>query len=179
MKKTLVILLALCLVLLTACGPSTPTAALKADLENAKASPEDIMGEMGESGFGDAATEALIDKVLEFDYELGKEVIDGEIATVETTITTYPFGQIFTQVVTNFISQAFANAGNMTDEDLSKLMDKLLIEELEKAEKTYTETIQIELEQEDGAWVVQETVEMSNALTGGMIDFANSMNSTS
>ena len=67
----------------------------------------------------------------------------------------------------------------MTDEDLSKLMDKLLIEELEKAEKTYTETIQIELEQEDGAWVVQETVEMSNALTGGMIDFANSMNSTS
>lgn len=179
MKKTLVLLLALCLVLLTACGPKTPTAALKADLDNAKASPEEIMGEMGEDGFGEEATQALIDKVLEFEYQLGEEVIDGETATVETTITTYSFGEIFTTVVTNFISQAFANAGNMTDEDLATLMDKLLIEELDKAEKTYTTTIEIELAQEDGNWVVQETVEMSNALTGGMIDFANSMNGES
>lgn len=178
MKKTLVLLLVMCLLVLTSCGSSGPTAALKADLENAKASPEEIMGEMGEDGFGEKATEALIDKVLEFEYELGEEVIDGDKATVETTITTYPFGQIFSNVVTNFISQAFANAGNMSDEDMNNLMDKLLMDELNKAEKTYTKTIQIELEQEDGVWVVQEGVEMSNALTGGMVDFANSMNGT-
>ncbi len=178
MKKTIVLLLALCLIVLTACGPATPTAALKTDLENAKASPEEIMGEMGEDSFGEEATNALVNKVLEFEYKLGEETIDGETATVETTITTYPFGQIFTNVVSNFIAQAFANAGSMTDEDMTALMDKLLIEELNKAQKTYTETIEIQLAQEDGKWVVQEDADMSNALTGGMIDFANSMNGT-
>ena len=172
MKKTIVLLLALCLVFMTACGVSSPSDALKADLENAKASPEEIMGEMGDDGFGEKATQALINKVLEFDYELGKETINGDSATVETTITTYPFGQIFTKVVTDFIVEAYANAGNMTDEDIAALMDKLLVNELQKAEKSYTKTIKISLAKEDGIWVVQEDKDMSNALTGGMLDFA-------
>lgn len=175
MKKLLISLLVLSLLILTACGNPGPTAALKADLENAKTSPEEIIGEIDEDGFGEKATKALIDKVLEFDYELGEEVIDGETATVETTITTYPFGQIFSNVVTNFITQSFSMSNSMTDEEMNKLMDKLLIEELNKAEKNYTKTIKIQLKQDNGAWVVQEDVQMSNALTGGMLDFANNM----
>ncbi|MBR5128546.1 MAG: hypothetical protein IKU67_00720, partial [Firmicutes bacterium] len=65
-----------------------------------------------------------------------------------------------------------ANAGNMTDEDIAALMDKLLVNELQKAEKSYTKTIKISLAKEDGIWVVQEDKDMSNALTGGMLDFA-------
>ena len=112
-----------------------------------------------------------MDKVLEFDYQLGEEKIDGDKATVETTITTYPFGEIFTGIVADFIPQAFANP-DMTDDDASALLDQLLMDALDKADKTYSKTITIELSQEDGEWVVQESDEMSNALTGGMLDFA-------
>ncbi len=177
MKKLLVLLLTLCLVFgMAACGSASPSDALKADMENAKSNPEEIMGDIGEDGFGEKATQALVDKVLEFEYDLGEEVINGETATVETTITTYPFGDIFKTVITNYITAAFQSETVTTDDQMLELMDKLLIEELEKAEKTYTKTVTITLEQEDGAWVVQEDDEMANALTGGMLDFANNMN---
>ena len=171
MKKVSFLLLALCLIFMTACGTASPTDALKADLENAKSSPDEIIGQLGEDGFGEEATQALVDKVLEFDYQLGEEKIDGDKATVETTITTYPFGEIFTGIVADFITQAFANP-DMTDDDASALLDQLLMDALDKADKTYSKTITIELSQEDGEWVVQESDEMSNALTGGMLDFA-------
>ena len=171
MKKVSILLLALCLIFMTACGTASPTDALKADLENAKSSPDEIIGQLGEDGFGEEATQALVDKVLEFDYQLGEEKIDGDKATVETTITTYPFGEIFTGIVADFITQAFANP-DMTDDDASALLDQLLMDALDKADKTYSKTITIELSQEDGEWVVHESDEMSNALTGGMLDFA-------
>jgi len=78
MKKTIVLLLALCLVLLTACGPASPTDALKADLENAKSSPEEIMGEMGEDGAPGAAGKSA--------YELAKENGLTDAATEEEWI---------------------------------------------------------------------------------------------
>lgn len=171
MKKVSILLLALCLIFMTACGTASPTDALKADLENAKSSPDEIIGQLGEDGFGEEATQALVNKVLEFDYQLGEEKIDGDKATVETTITTYPFGEIFTSIVGDFVTQAFANP-DMTDDDASALLDQLLMDALDKADKTYSKTITIELSQEDGEWVVQESDEMSNALTGGMLDFA-------
>lgn len=171
MKQVSILLLALCLIFITACGTASPTDALKADLENAKSSPDEIIGQLGEDGFGEEATQALVNKVLEFDYQLGEEKIDGDKATVETTITTYPFGEIFTSIVGDFVTQAFANP-DMTDDDASALLDQLLMDALDKADKTYSKTITIELAQEDGKWVVQESDEMSNALTGGMLDFA-------
>lgn len=174
MKKAFILILALCMVFLTACGSASPTDALKADMENAKASPDEIMGDIGSDGFGEDASKALIDKVLEFEYEFGEEKIDGDTATVETTITTYPFGDIFTAVITDFLTQAFANP-NMSEDDMSKMMDQLLMDKMDAAEKSYKETITISLAKEDGKWVVQESDEMANALTGGMLDFAASM----
>ena len=44
MKKVSILLLALCLIFMTACGTASPTDALKADLENAKSSPDEIIG---------------------------------------------------------------------------------------------------------------------------------------
>lgn len=178
MKKLLSLVLILCMLLCTACSSSTtPKGALKADMEDAKASPEEIIGDIGETGFGEDATSALVDRVLDFDYELGEENIDGDTATVKTTITTYPFGEIFTEVFTELLSKALSGEELSTD-DVTKLMDESLLSKLDTAKKTYTATVTIELVKEDGSWVVQESDEMSNALTGGLLDFASNLNAS-
>lgn len=177
MKKLFVVLLVLCMLFMTACGTPTPSEALKADMENAKSSPEEILGDVGDDGFSEESNKLLIEKILEFDYKLGEEVINEEkgTATVETTITTYPFGDMFTSIMSKLISEAFANP-NMTDAQLEARMDALLADGLKGLEKTYTKTIKIELALEDGQWVVQESDAMSDALTGGMLSWANSVN---
>lgn len=170
MKKITVLLLALCLVFLTACGGSSPSDALKADMEDAKASPDEIIGDLGEDGFGEEATKLLVDKVLEFEYELGEEKIDGDTATVETTITAYSIGAIFGEVITELITEAYANPTMSEDEMMAK-MDALLIEKLTNAEKTYSQTVTIILKKKGSNWEVQENDDMANALTGGILDF--------
>ena len=131
------------------------------------------MDGLGSDGFGEEATQALIDKVLEFDYEIGEESIDGDTATVELTITTYPLGDIFTTVLSELFSSDMEELASMTEDELMAWMDETLISQLDAAEKTYVTDVTVTLNQEDGQWVVQEDQEFSNALTGGMIDFAS------
>ena len=170
MKKLLSLGLILCMLLCTACGTSTPRDALKADMEAAKSSPEEIIGDIGETGFGKEATSALVDKVLDFDYEVFDEKIDGNTATVETTITTYPFGEIFGNVVADLFAEALSGK-EMTTEEAAQLMDQSLLDRLDEAEKSYKTTVSITLIKEGDNWIVQESDEMSNALTGGLLDF--------
>ena len=102
--------------------------------------------------------------------------VDGDTATVETTITTYPFGDIFSQVLTDYITEAFSNL-DMTEEEGQQLMASLMTEALDKAEKSYETTVTVNLAKEDGQWVVQEDDALANALTGGIYDMANSYSS--
>ena len=173
-KKLAIVLLALVFCLVTACSKTPPVAdALKADLENAKANPEEIVSSIGADAFGEEATSALVDKILEFEYEIGEEKVDGDSATVELTVTTYPFGDIFTDLLTKIMSSG-EELANMTEDELNDWIGDTLTEMLDGAEKTYTETISVPLELEDDQWVVQEDEDFANAITGGMMDFANS-----
>ncbi len=174
-KKITILLLALCLVLLAACGEPSPSDALKADIEKAKSSPDEIIEGIGSDGFGEEATQALIDKVLDFDYKLGEEKVDGETATVDLTITTYPLGEIFTNVLSELFSSNLEELGAMTEEELTAYMDETLISNLDKAEKNFETDLTVTLKKQDGKWVVEESEEFTNALTGGMLDFASSM----
>ncbi len=174
-KKVTILLLALCLVFLAACGAPSPSDALKADLEDAKSSPDEIIEGIVSDGFGEEATQALIDKVLEFDYELGEEKIDGDTATVELTITTYPLGDVFTNVLTELFSSDMEELASMSEDELMAKMDETLMSELDAVEKSYKTDLTVTLNQEDGQWVAEESNELSNALTGGMLDFASSM----
>lgn len=174
MKKLSVLLLVLCVFFMTACASATPSEALKADMEDAKNNPEEIMGEIGEEGFGEEAMNALVNKLLEFEYELGEETINDDTATVETTITTYPFGDIFSTVMAQLLTEASSNP-DITEEETNALIDKFLLEGLEKAEKDYTETATITLSKEAGIWVVQDDETMANALTGGIYNWTSNI----
>lgn len=169
MKKLLVMLLALIMCFgMTACSKDSPSDALKADMENAKAGSEDLIGDMDET-LGEEVGKDFVDKMLDFDYKLGEETVDGDTATVETTITTYPFGEIFGQVLTDYITEAFSNP-DITEEEAQALMESMMGEALAAAEKSYETTFDVTLKKEDGAWVVQEDDALANALTGGMYD---------
>ena len=174
MKEFIIVLLALIICFgMTACSKDSPSDALKADLENAKSNPEELAEGMDE-GFGEEAGKAFVEKMLDFDYKLGEEKVDGDTATVQATITTYPFGEIFTQVLTDYISQALADP-NLSEDDINALMDSLMLEALKSAEKSYETTVDVTLKKGDDGWEVQEDDELANALTGGIYDLANTM----
>jgi len=64
---------------------------------------------------------------------------------------------------------------SMSEDELMAKMDETLMSELDAVEKSYKTDLTVTLNQEDGQWVAEESNELSNALTGGMLDFASSM----
>lgn len=168
MKKTLLFLLVLCLVFTTACGGPSPTDIVKLEFDYAQEHPEEIIGEIDSSELGEESTRILIEKILDYEYQLGEEnIIDDDSATVETTITTYPFKTIMESAVTEVAAKYMANP-NMTEEEIMAAYAKALADALAVAEKTYTETVSIPLEKEDGTWEMQDDDDFLNALSGGL-----------
>ena len=117
---------------LSACG-SAPTpkdiaekylAAIKAQdeegisaLSEGSYSEDELMGTvdlvLGESEEGeeyDEATKKFKEKVIDFDYTIGEERIDGENAEVDVTIKTYDFGTMLGQYAERAMSELMAAA---------------------------------------------------------------------
>lgn len=175
-KKITILLLSFCVIFAAACSPSTPTDILKADMEKAKASPDNVIkGLNSEEAFGKEATEALVEKILDFDYEFGEEKTNGDTASVKTTITTYPIGEIFVSVFEELAAEDITALSAMTYEERVSFMSEILTEKLDKAEKSYKSEIDIILEKKDGKWEAQSSQELSNALTGGMADYISKL----
>lgn len=198
-KKLCSLLLILALVLsFSACSTPSPTEVTTAFLQAVKEqNTEDMAGLYAEGSWSlseEAGEEADLEeddelsqyfmdevfpKLLEFDYEVLEEKIDGEKAAVDVKITTYNLGDIFTAFVGEYLAQAFALAFSDADEDaITALGTSLFKEKTADMEKTYTETVSIPLSQVDGAWVVDEIDEESpfiNALTGGLVDAADTL----
>ena len=117
---------------------------------------------------------SLVDKVVEFDYEVTDEEINEETATVKVKITTYPFGTAMTEFITEYMSQALTLAFSDASEDqMDKLVTKLYNEKMNgMTEKTYTKETSLKLNLTDDGWKVAEIPADSdfyNALTGNLI----------
>ena len=178
---------------LSACG-SAPTpkdiaekylAAIKAQdeegisaLSEGSYSEDELMGRvdlvLGESEEGeeyDEATKKFKEKVIDFDYTIGEERIDGENAEVDVTIKTYDFGTMLGQYAERAMSELMAAAvDGASQEEIDAMDRKILEEELDKlTEKSYETTVPMKLKKVEGEWKVakmEDDSEFMNAILG-------------
>lgn len=120
----------------------------------------------------------LYELLTGFDYVVGDTKIasDNQSAIVSLTITTYPIGQIYSDYIMQAFTKAFEWAfSGVSQEDQEKKMSDLFLEVATDAQKTYTETVEVNMIKVDNKWVLasgEKNTALMNALTGGMIEWA-------
>ena len=196
MKKIIALILSLTLCFsLTGCGSPSPTKVTTTFLEAVKAQdaasvekvylgdPDDVnaSGEIvdeEESKEVETETEqklftTLEEKLFSFDYEVSNEVIDGDKATVDVTITTYDMGMATTSALGEYMSQAIGLAfAGASEEQMENLSMKLFLDKISAlTEKDYTKTVKVHLEKVDDEWRLSKFSDdepIVDALSGGM-----------
>lgn len=129
------------------------------------------------AGYGDL----VVEKILEFDYAITEEKIDGEKATVKVDLTTYPMGNAFEAATEEMILAALESSfGDLSEEEASERSLKALNKEFEKLDKkTYKATCVIDLTLVDDVWMIDEIKDgssFSKAVFGGMIEATEQWN---
>ena len=132
------------------------------------------------SGLESVYEEQLLPKMLDFDYEISNEQINGDKATVDVKFTTYKIGEAFTAFFGDYISQAFVLAfSDVSEEELDALAATTLSSKLaDLTEKSYEKTVTIPLTMTDGKWVVDQIESESDiidAITGGLVTSMKNM----
>ncbi len=209
MKKIFCILLIVAMVFtMAACGnkPSaqntdeeeimSPTQTLDAFLKAFKARDADKLNEFyeGESDdlifwkdLEDPALAGLMDKMMEklldFDYALSNEKIDGKTATVDVNFTTYDIGGIMKDIIENMLSDAAALAlSGLTQEELEAEINEIMTKKFEEyakiAKKEKVVSVPVNLVMINGRWLVKDisrTDDIMDALSGGLTEFAENI----
>ena len=209
MKKIFCILLIVAMVFtMAACGnkPSaqntdeeeimSPTQTLDAFLKAFKARDAHKLNEFyeGESDdlifwkdLEDPALSGLMDKMMEklldFDYALSNEKIDGKTATVDVNFTTYDIGGIMKDIIENMLSDAAALAlSGLTQEELETEINEIMTKKFEEyakiAKKEKVVSVPVNLVMINGRWLVKDisrTDDIMDALSGGLTEFAENI----
>lgn len=123
----------------------------------------------------------VLNKLLEFEYTVGEEHVDGDTATVDVTFTNYDIGSAAKTFMQGALTEAFSQAlsGN-TDKGAAT---ESMLSNLEKAagnlgEKNVTKEAQVKLAKgDDGTWKLVDfssdeeyTKQLMNAVFGGVVD---------
>ncbi|MEE0776470.1 MAG: hypothetical protein U0M15_05375 [Bacillota bacterium] len=115
---------------------------------------------------------AVMEKLLGFDYEIGKETITDDSATVEITITTYDFGQTLESAASEVMSQVLElTLSGTSEKEINLLVEEALLNAFDQLlEKAKTTTANVNLTKSKGGWSIDnitENQELADALTGG------------
>lgn len=118
-------------------------------------------------------------KVINFDYKVDDESINGKKATVKVSITTYKLGDAIYNGYMNFFDKEMNfYKTEPSDTKVSKRMAEYLHNSFDKAsKKTYQKDITLKLSVKDDKWVIDK---LSNddvdALSGGMVSAQTKVN---
>ena len=174
----------------------SPTQTLDAFLKAFKARDADKLNEFyeGESDdlifwkdLEDPALSGLMDKMMEklldFDYALSNEKIDGKTATVDVNFTTYDIGGIMKDIIENMLSDAAALAlSGLTQEELETEINEIMTKKFEEyakiAKKEKVVSVPVNLVMINGRWLVKDisrTDDIMDALSGGLTEFAENI----
>lgn len=192
MKKVIVAIMTVIMTLgLAACGNPTPSETVDSFLDGVKNSDTDTIKSVYAGGSfsfdkdlsefqGDdkelakITADELVPKLLDFDYEIGEEKIDGDKATVEVTFKTYNFGDALMSFMTDYYTQAIALIfDDGAEEKMEKIARTLYKKSIKDMKKDYTGKAKISLTKKDDTWVVdefQDDDDFYNAFLGGAID---------
>ena len=124
-------------------------------------------------GLSDSIKEELIVKLLNFDYEITDEKVDGNKATVSVNISTYDFKNLFAEFIRDYISEGLSQAlDGASKEELEKLAEEVFSKKLDKlTDKSVTTTVELKLVKKGNKWIVKNVDDsFINALTGGLSD---------
>lgn len=130
----------------------------------------------------DVVQEELTGKFLKnLSCTVVESVEDGDAATVTAEITNLDLGLIMQEFMGAMIAEVLSGTaeteGLTTDETEAKYMAELntLLEQDTNA--TVTNTVELTLNKVEGQWKIGLTDELMNSIFGGMMTFAESMNS--
>lgn len=199
MKRILAILTAFMVTIsLTSCGGPSPTDVTTTFLDGIKDLNPDTIATVYVSDDKDADDSAIdeleemntedqeiierikkepLNKLLDFDYKLSNEKIDGDKATVDVAITTYDMAEPYKNLMEKFFIVALGMDENASEKEMTdKLLTLAESEVSSLKEKTYKKTATIDLVKVDDQWKVDkidENEDLINGLTGGLLDLLN------
>ena len=180
MKKVISLMLALVLALsLTACG--------------GKAGPEGVVGqfckglqELDEKAIAQCfdSDDAVTQKIMDFmkscagqlKYQVGEAAVDGDTATVPVEFTYVNAGSLMTEILTEYISEAWSLAlSGADDEKLAAAFEEVFDEKTTGADfPTLTATLTIPCVQTSDGWKISSSADNSEELSDQLLDILTS-----
>ncbi|MBQ6389607.1 MAG: hypothetical protein IJH90_08330 [Mogibacterium sp.] len=151
----------------------------KLDLLATAAQMDNLDKVIEDTGLSAVYEEEMKPKLLDFDYELSNEQIDGDKATVDVKIRTYGMGEAFTETFNDFIAQAFIMMAltNATEEEIAAKAAEALTAKLTQLNtKNYEKTATLSMTKVEDQWIVDELKSddaIVDVLTGGLVSAVN------
>jgi len=194
LKKLTVIVLLLMLVMGCSAGGEAPEAAVEKALKAVKSLDEETMNQYFSQwdGFVGSNAEAPALKDVEalkqifgsIEYKIVSASTDGDKAVVTTEITALDlkpiFGEFLQQSIALSMSQAFAKDNPMSDEELEKQINQMLIDLLKKEDNAkVTSTVELSLAKHENSWKIQPNEAFGNAVFGGLKEMTDAFSGIS
>ncbi len=131
----------------------------------------------GESGSMDdqlaLREDSLYPRLLDFEYKIVDEAVDGDTAKVTIDVTTYNIGSEYSKAVGEYFSEGLSLAlSGSTEEQLQAFLVGKIRSHLESlTTKDYTKSVDINLKKKGDTWIVntiKREDKFTNVITGGL-----------